>query len=94
MKRMLKRRPSKRFVLGESGEDGAWDPTQESIPPCEMPNVPIITEPNIEETIEKSEINVPHEPDQEQHAKYLRVTTGSIKYVIKFIYFAKNENEE
>lgn len=75
MKAMLKRRPSKRFVLGESGEDGAWDPTEE-----ETATVPLINEPNFEETEDNPEEVVAVE-EHEQHAKYLRVTTGSIKYV-------------
>ena len=41
---MIKRRPSKRFVLAESGEEGAWDSTTDSeghvnqeVVPADMP---------------------------------------------------------
>lgn len=77
MKSVLKRRPSKRFVLGESGEDGAWDPTQE-VQITETPNIPTISEPIAQDNLEKVEI-IRNGEDPETHTKYLRVTTGSIK---------------
>lgn len=47
---MLKRRPSKRFVLAETGEEGAWNTTTDNneIPGVATSQPPTITTPIIE----------------------------------------------
>lgn len=92
---MLKRRPSKRFVLAESGEDSTWDPTAESEEPAGP--IPLISEPVVEkennEVLPASEqLTVlemaaaaaarVHAEEQTHNTKLLRVTTaGGLKYV-------------
>lgn len=90
---MLKRRPSKRFVLAESGEDSTWDPTVEN-PEEANSAVPTIIEPETQQKendeMPPSETKTLQEHVAEQfeeevpNTKLLRITTSGLKYV-KFL---------
>lgn len=55
---MLKRRPSKRFVLAETGEETAWDTTTDNDPLAQLPQIDIgfSSDPNTDEECPRHEI--------------------------------------